>query len=463
VTAVCRSELAFFDLTNYEPAVMLLLGIRAAVRRGVTVCSIGRAHQTIPASRIPFYFKDIRVLPHYPAAPGERDEDRLIRAHEEPERLLGDRAVAGLREVRLFRHHYLDLPCYDAIRQFAISGRRPARAHYHEQALMLCSFSRDYRQRNWPAVRRDLMTAILGVVDQDDSLTTVPGDHETSPQLLRTLDMYSPRLVSHALFEAILRTDFCIIDWTEWRPSVFFEFGVRLAVHTLDPVCIFEASSREALAIPATAKRDDHSGAGREETAGHRPGLCPGVAAQCRGLGGLFAPIEYSCGASSPDPTAPYREMIHRHLRQKEGGVGEGPIAEGALAPGFTYRTVWGAIDPRAEAVTDSVVEFLRQAGSPLLIDQTEGRSPFIYPANHELSRITERTGRERLVAAWLYLHHRLGPAQLRTDREQAEAYNSLGTTVAEILINSPESNDRSFGHWIRTQLQEFGLGGAGG
>ena len=36
---VAECDLAVFDLTGFEPAVMLLLGVRAVVRRGVTICT----------------------------------------------------------------------------------------------------------------------------------------------------------------------------------------------------------------------------------------------------------------------------------------------------------------------------------------------------------------------------------------------------------------------------------------
>jgi len=41
VLAVVRADLAFFDVSRFEPGVMFLIGVRAAVRRGVTVCSHG--------------------------------------------------------------------------------------------------------------------------------------------------------------------------------------------------------------------------------------------------------------------------------------------------------------------------------------------------------------------------------------------------------------------------------------
>jgi hypothetical protein len=39
--AAVRADVAFFDVSRFEPGVMFLLGVRAALRRGVTVCSHG--------------------------------------------------------------------------------------------------------------------------------------------------------------------------------------------------------------------------------------------------------------------------------------------------------------------------------------------------------------------------------------------------------------------------------------
>ena len=37
---LCLAPIAIFDATDFEPAVMLALGVRAVVRRGVTLTSI---------------------------------------------------------------------------------------------------------------------------------------------------------------------------------------------------------------------------------------------------------------------------------------------------------------------------------------------------------------------------------------------------------------------------------------
>ena len=57
---------------------------------------------------------------------------------------------------------------------------------------------------------------------------------------LRTLDLQSPRLVGQALYEQVRWSSWCVVDWTEWRPNVFFELGVRLACSERDPLSIIQ-------------------------------------------------------------------------------------------------------------------------------------------------------------------------------------------------------------------------------
>ena len=62
VEQVCRAELAIFDLTNYEPAVMILLGIRAVIRRGLTVCVVGQHDQPWQDAESPFHLREVSLL-----------------------------------------------------------------------------------------------------------------------------------------------------------------------------------------------------------------------------------------------------------------------------------------------------------------------------------------------------------------------------------------------------------------
>jgi hypothetical protein len=53
--------------------------------------------------------------------------------------------------------------------------------------------------------------------------------------LRRVSDYPSPLLVADRLYELIRFSGLCLVDWSEWRPNVFFEMGVRLAVHPDPP------------------------------------------------------------------------------------------------------------------------------------------------------------------------------------------------------------------------------------
>jgi hypothetical protein len=312
---------------------------------------------------------------------------------------------------------------------------------------MLCSFSKNYDEKNWEAISRDLKTAIWEEMELDKNLTEAQRTHK--PDLLRTRDMHSPRLVSQALLEAILRTDFCVIDWSEWRPSVFFELGVRLAVNELDPVSILETGARAKI-------RELAEGTGDPRPAHQQADRLQAIAVQCDGLRVLFDPLDYPCDAAN-DPTLPYRRMVQRHNRLKDKAASSSFVPNmGTLPPRFTYQAVWNMIDPRGEPVSDPVEQFLRHHADPLLIDPTEGRAPFVYPKNHDLTRKSEESGRERLLAAWLYLHHRIGPERLRVETERAECYCNLGWQVLSLLRDCQEPADQAQAAWIESQLKEF-------
>jgi hypothetical protein len=57
VKALCLAPIAIFDATDFEPAVMLALGVRAVVRRGVTITSTARELSEKNLANLPFNMK----------------------------------------------------------------------------------------------------------------------------------------------------------------------------------------------------------------------------------------------------------------------------------------------------------------------------------------------------------------------------------------------------------------------
>ena len=203
VKALARADYVIADVTGFEPAVMLLLGIRSVVRRGVTI-SVVEGDPVALASSIPFNVRETRVLSF--AKPGFYD--RLHEAMAE--------GAGNLRQDS----NYLDLPAYQAVR---MPRPRQWAEDDKKNLLILCSFGEEY-SRFYASTLGDI---IYG--------------RTRNKTLLRMMDLTSPRLVGQALYEQIRWCSRCLVDWTGWRSNVFFELGVRLACSEQEPLCIIQS------------------------------------------------------------------------------------------------------------------------------------------------------------------------------------------------------------------------------
>jgi hypothetical protein len=197
VRALCETEIAVFDITGLEAAVMLFLGIRAAVRRGVTLTITKKGQWTLPFN--------LASLNPIPMGPG--DLEQMAAAME-----------SGVASLKARPNTYLDLPVFDAIRQL---GDDFVPKEPDKEILVLRWFDPQYG-----SIIGDVLSSELK--DRFGRNTTI----------VTTLDSRSPQLVEQRLYADIRRTKVCVADWTGWRPNVFFEIGVRLAVNKVDPVFI---------------------------------------------------------------------------------------------------------------------------------------------------------------------------------------------------------------------------------
>jgi len=200
VRALCHSPFALFDLTHHDPGVMILLGIRAAVRRGVTL--------TVTAD--PTLRPIFNLSGTNPIHLGERNVDRIKEA-----------MLAATDALREQSSSYLDLPVFDALRRVGSQSRT---IPFREKILLLGWFDKQYRNRVKDKIEQEFLV--------HESLKG------TTPDIVTTLDTSSPQLVEQRLYALIRFTELCIADWTGWRPNVFFELGVRLAVAGTDPISI---------------------------------------------------------------------------------------------------------------------------------------------------------------------------------------------------------------------------------
>lgn len=205
VRALCAADIAIVDVTDDDPSLFLLLGIRAAVRRGVTIACTQRPLTSELLERLPFNLKELNLIS---LADATRNFAELVEALR-----------AGLTESGA-TPRYLDLPVYDYVR----GDQRPT-ADAASNVLMLRAFS-NYSPARELHVRKAVAEA-CGVAEK---------------RVQTVVDQTSPRLAGQRLYGAIRHWQSCVVDLTWWRPNVLFELGVRLAVRPGQTVCLIDVN-----------------------------------------------------------------------------------------------------------------------------------------------------------------------------------------------------------------------------
>jgi hypothetical protein len=267
VRRLCRTDVCIFDLTEYEPAVMLLLGIRSVVRRGITIGSVMK-----DIVRAPYDIKELNLLSHAEAeSQGVKLRDAIA------ERMRTGRSTQSLQ-------HYLDLPTFEAVRNLPPGRRREILPS--ERVLLLSSYS------------ADADTSLRYI--QDRLELELKKRKVKQPRIERVLDLNvkSPWLVSQNMYEAIRCSKLCIVDWTGfplWPENVFFELGVRIAVRKGVTFCILHESAAD----------------------------CE-LSEQMKNLIALFNPIRYRCDDKKGEA---FRDMMNAWDQRTadEAGLEDGP------------------------------------------------------------------------------------------------------------------------------------------
>ncbi len=377
VRAMCHARVVVFDATEFEPAIMLLAGIRAVVRRGVTILSIGGPYAVGSQLDIPFNVTDANVVAHS-AEQDELDKNSVT--------LLTERLRGGLQEVQ--SPYYLDLPVYDALRRLPPDRRGIIASE--EGVLVLCSFHPDYLDEAWKTVRE-------GLEHQHKRMKRGRRIDGAELGVARSLDISSARLVSQALFETIRRAQSCVADLTRWPANVLFELGVRLAASGERTACLIQS--------------------GWEET------VTASWLAQCRALLSLLVPTDH------------HYNLKRRWTEEPAFAKVYGPdaiAAQGVLA-GSVHTAVERALDIRNEPAARPVYRELLDSAE--LFSRTPGKGgrskPVgLYPGHLELPAKEEEAEFERLLAAWYYLNHRY-----RTEeRESVVALVDAGAGIAQSI-----------------------------
>lgn len=387
VRALCAAPVAAFDATGFEPAVMLALGVRAVVRRGVTLTSTADRLNATKLSQLPFNIQETKLVHH--------GSGYLATDARHPLLAIPNAILRGCHELAA-QPDYLDLPAYDAVRcpypSTDVDGRSAV-----GRMLVLCAFGPDY-EPNWLALSNALLA------------------HDPEGEAVRMLDVASPRLVGQALYEGIRWARTCIVDWSGWRPNVFFELGVRLACADFGPVGLID---RATLA---------QAGA-------------PEALTQRQALVALFAPQPYRF-ADDADGLADAADAIELALQAHEARVGGlGPaVAPHALPHDATFRTCRDHFAWAQEHLTLDPPQWLRASiEAPFGKDpQAAGRLPLLFSANPAFNRELDRSVKERWIAAWYYLANRHPVERLQTDPALRSQLRTLADQVLQFGVPSP-------------------------
>jgi Caspase domain len=389
VEAMCRTDIAVFDITGQEPGIMLLLGIRSVARRGVTISSLGGEHSMGSELDLPFNLQMLNVVFH------SAKQQELGR---DPLHLIGSKIYTGFDELAALPF-YLDLPAYDSVRRLGRdrASYRPLR--FNEQVLVLCPFNGEYTKRNWSTYLTKELPSRLKA-----EAAKLPPDQKrvAASRLVRLLDMDTPRLVAQTLFESIRRTELCIVDWTLLRANVMFELGVRLAVNPLGAVHIIEQG---------VAARDEYTHA--------------------RKMIELFDPIPYQC---VPGKIKAYNLIMERFTASLD------PTRRGIQD--LVYRTAAVAFDVRSDPVAMPIVEELESAAELLASEEEErsGISQSLYSdANKEVLAQVQAAAAARRLAAWSFIHCSYSPEMIQNTPDLLERYRKLGALVRSWLTDHPD------------------------
>lgn len=382
---IAMAPVMIIDVSGFQPAVMALLGIRAVAKRGVTITVTKDKLTESHLQSLPFNIKETRLIS---VAPGP-GRDRLV-----------DAIDSGLEERRT-RTDYLDLPVYDAVR-----CRRPEPTGIL-QTLVLCPFGESYSP-HW------------------DYIVDSVNINEPARTPVRMLDIVSPRITGQALYEQIRWNPHCVVDWTQWRPNVFFEFGVRLACCPSDPVSLIYERD-----VPASVKPD----------AASRSVLTDGLR-QLTLLHSLFRPASYRLPAGGQDVENPQLDASFHRVKLRLQGH-EQRVDDGALPLGATGRALAAAFDWSQGAYDQLPHERIRanivaRVGPDPQMSASE--TDVLFSSNADFSRALLTSIREDWLAAWFYALGRYGTDAHRADGEARQVLTGLGEDVKQALRESTDA-----------------------
>jgi hypothetical protein len=406
---VVQADIVFVDLTRFEPGALFLLGLRAATRRGLTICTHGQGWREGQKLDMPFNLSDLQVFSHSDAG-AETGEDPVV------SRIV--KAVEGGFLQMGRQPRYQDLPAYDSLRELGPDLDSWQTIPSERLVLSICSFRPENRER-WRYLERRIKRAlnIRGVV---------------SPQVRRLIDLGSSQLVSQSLYEHIRRVAGCMMDWSLFSPSTFMELGVRLAVSPWGAVQLIEQSFLPGGSCATCAiHHDDTKGPELQQVAM---------------MQALLGPRVYRQG----DDVDTFADVAEDLLSRC-------PFDERMSVYGWIHSVVQESIEPVSLSIPP-VYQSLCDRAQSLRSDATERDrrevTQVLFYASKVLKKDREAAALETRIAAWLYLEHRL-MGRVEISDEARALHLQLGEEVAAALYEEGDANDFAFAEAIMQRIQD--------
>lgn len=391
VRALCACQLAVFDVTDSRPATALLLGIRAAVRRGVTVTVVRDALDAASWTRLPFNIREVGVV-------SDISKENAFIENVRSALMNGIELLASIGES------YRDLPVYDAVRRLGTEPGFFVPVPPTKRVLLLSWYAPNY-----------VDTSVGQRVELSLGTAFKERGH-AAPPVLRIIDTASPQLVSDKLYAEIRRDRYCVADWTGWRFNVFFELGVRLAVSPDEPVNVIcgDAAWLTASKVEVPAERN-----------------------QEKALRELLGPYKFT--KNIKDFTAHLGACLEAFLDANTPW----PADEPRIIPlHYTNELVVSAIELAYEPWGTPVWKRLQTTAKEILgpaEDKTNAVSPLLF-RDRDRGKRHERAGVDHLVASWLFVEDRVQHGGADLEEEQARLAEKLYSVLENLgLLEQPE------------------------
>jgi hypothetical protein len=398
VKTLAQADYVVADVTGFQPAIMLLLGVRSVLRRGVTV-SVTQDDLS-DASTLPFNVQETRVISFVDDLDFYED--------------LHDSMSEGFTNLAK-DPNYLDLPAYHAVR---VPRPESWAESDHQNILLLCPYGGGY-----PEVFRNKLDVVIRA-STDSAVAR------------RMLDLRSPRLVGQALYEQIRWASRCIVDWSHWRANVFFELGVRLTCSERDPLLIIDA-------------RDRHGPRGLE-----------GVTTlhQYQSLIRLLGPVLYNPESPRDNPESPRAALKGPLERWTQSLTSPLDTPDGvkdvdSLPPAGTFQAAQTSFQWRLEAVLNPPHREQQRRAEWILGSDPAMRPErlILFAGNPTFDAELLAAVRENWIAAWLYSRH-LASAEDPYRDDLWEDLEVLGPLVQDMLKSSREKRHQT----LRADIARF-------